>query len=111
VSVGGVLVGKKDNERLARVYGYDIDMAFSPIMAFLRYVDRPGIIGIVGTVLGEAGVNIGNMQVARRSEGGEALMGLAVDSPIPEEILAEITKRTDASDARLVVLSEPSTEF
>jgi D-3-phosphoglycerate dehydrogenase / 2-oxoglutarate reductase len=111
VSVGGVLVGKKDNERLARVYGYDLDMAFSPIMAFLRYVDRPGIIGIVGTVLGEAGINIGNMQVARRSEGGEALMGLAVDSPIPEEILAKITKRTDASDARLVVLSEPTTEI
>ena len=73
-----------------RIYGYDLDMAFAPIMAFFRYEDRPGIVGIVGSLLGEAGVNIANMQVARQSEGGEALMGLAVDSPIPDDVLDRI---------------------
>jgi D-3-phosphoglycerate dehydrogenase / 2-oxoglutarate reductase len=104
ISVGGVLVGKRDNERLVRVYGYDIDMAFSPVMAFFRYDDRPGIIGIVGTLLGKAGVNIANMQVGRRAQGGEALMGLAVDSPIPEDILGEIVRRAELRNARLIVL-------
>ena len=106
VSVAGVLVGKRDTERLVRIYGYDLDMAFAPVMAFFRYEDRPGIVGIVGSSLGEAGVNIGNMQVARQSEGGEALMGLAVDSPIPDDVLARITERAALTDARLIVLSE-----
>jgi D-3-phosphoglycerate dehydrogenase / 2-oxoglutarate reductase len=106
VSVGGVLVGKRDNERLVRVYGYDIDMAFSPVMAFFKYEDRPGIIGIVGTLLGQAGVNIATMQVGRRAQGGEALMGLAVDSPIPEDILDEIVRRAELRNARLIVMDE-----
>lgn len=106
VSIAGVLVGKRDTERLVRVYGYDLDMAFAPVMAFFRYDDRPGIVGIVGSLLGEAGVNIGNMQVARQSEGGEALMGLAVDSPIPQEVLDRIKEQAALSDTRLIVLSE-----
>jgi D-3-phosphoglycerate dehydrogenase len=106
ITVGGVLVGKRDNERLVRVYGYDLDMAFSPVMAFFRYEDRPGVIGIVGSLLGRAGVNIATMQVGRRSQGGEALMGLAVDSPIPQDILDEIVGRAALRNARLIVLDD-----
>jgi D-3-phosphoglycerate dehydrogenase / 2-oxoglutarate reductase len=104
VSVTGVLVGRSDNERLVRVYGYDLDMAFAPNMVFFRYEDRPGVVGIVGTLLGEAGVNIANMQVARQSEGGEALMGIAVDSPIPQEVLDRIAERADLREAKSVAL-------
>lgn len=104
ISVGGTLVGKRDNERLVRLYGYEFDMAFAPIMVFFRYEDRPGIIGIVGTLLGAAGVNIATMEVGRRAEGGEALMGLAVDSPIPEDVLDDIKQKARIADARLVVL-------
>lgn len=104
VSVAGVLVGKRDTERLVRVYGYDLDMSFAPIMVFFRYEDRPGIVGIVGTLLGESGVNIANMQVARQSEGGEALMCVAVDSPIPDAVLTSIKEKARLSDARSIVL-------
>ncbi|MGH2752114.1 MAG: phosphoglycerate dehydrogenase [Actinomycetota bacterium] len=104
VSVAGVLVGKRDNEKLVRVYGYELDMQFSPYFALLRYEDRPGIVGIVGSLMGEAGVNIANMQVARQSEGGEALMCLAVDSPVPEDVLSNIAERVQARDARLIEL-------
>ncbi|HEX2241587.1 MAG TPA: phosphoglycerate dehydrogenase [Actinomycetota bacterium] len=106
VAVSGVLVGKKDTERLVRVYEYDIDMAFAPVMAFFRYEDRPGIVGIVGTLLGDAGVNIANMQVGRQSEGGEALMALAVDSPIPQDVLDDIVAKARLRDARTVVVAE-----
>lgn len=106
VSVAGVLVGKRDNERLVRVYGYDLDMAFHPAMAFLRYQDRPGVVGLVGTQLGTAGVNIANMQVARHSEGGEALMGLAVDSPIPDDVLSHIAEAAKITDAKVVMLHD-----
>jgi D-3-phosphoglycerate dehydrogenase len=104
VTVAGVLAGKRGIEKLVRVYGYDIDMAFAPVMAFFRYEDRPGIVGIVGTLLGEAGVNIANMQVGRHSQGGEALMGLALDSAIPAPIIDDIVERAALRDARLIVL-------
>ena len=104
VSVAGTLVGKRDNERLVRVYGYELDMAFHPNMAFFRYVDRPGVVGIVGSALGEAGVNIAAMQVARHTLGGEALMGMAIDSPIPAEVLDRIERAARMSDARTVSL-------
>jgi D-3-phosphoglycerate dehydrogenase / 2-oxoglutarate reductase len=104
VTVAGTLVGKRDDERLVRVYGYEIDMAFNPIMVFFRYVDRPGVIGAVGTALGEAGINIANMQVGRTDKGGEALMGLTVDSPIPEDLLEAVVKDTQMRDAHLIML-------
>jgi D-3-phosphoglycerate dehydrogenase len=104
VSVAGVLVGKRDTERLVRVYGYDLDMAFAPVMAFFRYVDRPGVVGIVGTLLGEASINIANMQVGRQTVGGEALMGLAVDSPIPQDVLEGIVSKAGLRDARLITV-------
>jgi D-3-phosphoglycerate dehydrogenase / 2-oxoglutarate reductase len=106
VSVAGVLVGKRDTERLVRVYGYDIDMAFADSMVFFRYEDRPGVVGIVGTLLGDGGVNIANMQVGRQTEGGEALMALAVDTPIPEATLVRITEQARLRDARLVTFTE-----
>lgn len=105
VSVAGVLVGKRDNPKLVRVYGYELDMQFSPYFALLRYEDRPGIVGIVGSLMGEARINIANMQVARQSEGGEALMCLAVDSPVPEDVLSNIADRVQARDARVIELN------
>lgn len=106
VSVAGVLVGKRDGERLVRAHGYELDMAFSPIMVLFRYQDRPGVIGIVGSLLGRADVNIASMQVARHSEGGEALMAMAVDSPIPSAVLDEIVSRAEMRDARSIVLDK-----
>ncbi|MGH2754418.1 MAG: phosphoglycerate dehydrogenase [Actinomycetota bacterium] len=106
VSVAGVLVGKRDTERLVRVYGYEFDMAFHPTMAFFRYADRPGVVGIVGTLLGQAGVNIANMQVARQTQGGEALMGLALDSPIKQDVLERIVAGAELRDAKLIVLED-----
>jgi len=103
VTVAGVLVGKRDTERLVRVYDHNVDMVFAPIMVVFRYEDRPGVIGTVGTLLGEAGINIANMQVGRHAEGAEAIMVLAVDSPIPQGVLDQVVKRVSMRDARLVV--------
>ena len=50
-------------------------------MAFLVYDDVPGVIGRVGTMFGEAGVNIANMAVSRTKEGGKALMAFSIDTP------------------------------
>ena len=104
VSVGGTLVGKRDAERLVQVYDFDIDMTPAEHMVFFRYEDRPGVIGKVGTILGEAGVNIGAMEVGRKEAGGLALMGLTVDSPIPDDVLDRIVAAVGMKSARSIVL-------
>jgi D-3-phosphoglycerate dehydrogenase / 2-oxoglutarate reductase len=83
VSVSGTLSGPRHLEKLTEIDGFDVDVQPIEHMAFLRYDDRPGVVGIVGRVLGDAAVNIAAMQVSRREAGGEALMLLPVDSAIP----------------------------
>ena len=104
VTVGGSLVGKRDEERIVRIYDYDIEMLPERYMCFLRYADRPGIIGTVGTVLGTAGINIASMAVGRQKIGGEALMGLTVDDEIPQKVLDEITEAVEAPDIKFIDL-------
>jgi D-3-phosphoglycerate dehydrogenase len=105
VAVGGTLVGKRDAERLVRVYDFDVDMAPAEHLAFFLYEDKPGVIGTVGTLLGEAEINIASMEVGRREAGGMALMGLTVDSPIPPEILDRIVETVGMKSARSIVLT------
>jgi D-3-phosphoglycerate dehydrogenase len=90
VDIAAALIGKKNEPRLVSLWRYDLDMLPADHMAFFVYPDRPGMIGKVGTILGDAGVNIGSMQVGRDEAGGKALMGVSVDTPIDAELLAKI---------------------
>ena len=65
----------------------------------LRYDDRPGVVGVVGRILGDAGVNIAGMQVAADAKGGQALVALTVDSAIAAETLAAIAGEIGAESA------------
>ena len=106
VSVSGTVVGIRDGERLVRVFDFDVDMAPARHMAFFLYEDRPGVIGTVGSLLGRAGVNIASMEVGRTEAGGRALMGITVDSPIPAEVLAEISRTVGTELIRSLVLPQ-----
>jgi D-3-phosphoglycerate dehydrogenase / 2-oxoglutarate reductase len=103
-AVAGTLVGKRNEERLVRVLDFDVDFPPGPYMCFLRYDDRPGVIGAIGTILGRAGVNIADMRVGRQEKGGEALMCLTVDQPIEPDVLRELAEGSDAKDAKVVTL-------
>ena len=105
VSVAGTLVGR-DAQRVLRVNGYDIEMAPARHMVFLAYEDRPGVIGTVGTILGEAGVNIATMDVGRPSRGGTALMGLTLDHPVSPETLDRVVAAVGAEGAWAIVLED-----
>jgi D-3-phosphoglycerate dehydrogenase / 2-oxoglutarate reductase len=106
--VAGTLIGPRDRERLVEVWGFNIDMEPTDHMVFFRYADRPGIVGIIGRRLGEAGVNIATMQVGRQAVGGEAVIAMAVDSAIPPAMLDEITDAIGATEARAVELAGSS---
>jgi D-3-phosphoglycerate dehydrogenase len=90
VSVAGTLTvnGARETCKLTGVDDFDLDLTADRVLLFFRYNDRPGVIGAIGTILGESGVNIAAMQVARREAGGEALMTLTVDSSIDAELLS-----------------------
>ncbi|MDF3289268.1 phosphoglycerate dehydrogenase [Streptomyces silvisoli] len=104
VSVSGTLAGPKHILKIVGVGDFDVDLVLTEHMAFLRYGDRPGIVGIIGRILGDAGINIAGMQVARTTEGGEALVALTVDDSIPQPVLAEIAQEIGATSARAVNL-------
>jgi D-3-phosphoglycerate dehydrogenase len=104
VSVSGTLSGPKFVEKIIDINGFTVDLALSEHSAFFQYVDRPGVVGIIGGLLGEADINIAGMQVSRNAKGGEALVSLAVDSAISPEVLAEIADAIGASWGRAVSL-------
>lgn len=104
VAVGGTLSGPRDVPKLVWVDDYDLEVPLSQHLVVMRYADRPGVIGKVGKVLGDAGVNIGGMQVSRDAAGGRALMVLTVDASPEPESLARITGEINATDAAAVDL-------
>ena len=106
VSVAGTLVGKRNAERVMQVNDYDIEMAPSKFMLFFTYGDRPGVIGQVGTILGQHDINIATMDVGRPTMGGTALMGLTLDSPVGQTVIEEIRSAIDAGPARFIVLPD-----
>jgi D-3-phosphoglycerate dehydrogenase len=104
VEIAAALIGKGNEPRLVSLFGYDLDMTPGEHMLFFRYPDRPGMIGKVGTILGDAGINIASMQVGRTSAGGTALMGLVVDSALDDAMLKKIKTSADMQDAWSVEL-------
>jgi D-3-phosphoglycerate dehydrogenase len=105
VSVSGTLIGIAQRERIVEIDGFDIDVEPTDHLVVMAYEDRPGMVGVIGQVLGNAGVNIGSMQVSRDREGGVALVVMAVDSPLLPEVAEQVRLATGAATIRLVDLT------
>ena len=105
ISVAGTLTGPRLIEKVVGVNGFDIEVPLTEHLAFFTYVDRPGVIGTVGRLLGDADINIAGMQVARNEKGGQALVALTVDSRIPADVLAAIVTEVGA-DVSVVDLAD-----
>lgn len=65
-------------------------------MLVMHYQDRPGMLGKIGTILGESGINIGNMNLGRRKEEGEAMVVFSIDSPLDEATVKRIASEVGA---------------
>ena len=104
IRVDGTLMGIKKTEKIIAIDKFDLDLPPTDHLLFLRYADRPGVVGHVGNALGKAGINIASMQVARDSAGGRALMAITVDSSIPKEMVELVAKETGAELVRTVSL-------
>ncbi len=108
VRVAGTVTGPRHEARIVSVDDLDVDLPPAEHMVFLRYEDRPGVIGTVGSLLGDAGVNIGSMQVGRHKQGGEALMTLTVDHSIPPGTIEAIIAEIGAHAGTVVDLDDPT---
>jgi D-3-phosphoglycerate dehydrogenase len=71
-------------------FGEDIDIELAPHIGLFRYLDIPGQIGRVGTILGLANINIASMAVSRSRREGGAVMAVTVDSPVSPDVVNEI---------------------
>jgi D-3-phosphoglycerate dehydrogenase / 2-oxoglutarate reductase len=89
-TVSGTTIGPEPRLFLGGALGFAIDIEIAPHMVFIRYDDRPGVIGIVGSMFGDAGVNIANMAVSRTKEGGQALMVFSIDTPATDELVSAL---------------------
>src|SRR5262249_53524174 len=85
--VTGTTIGVEHRLWLASALGFQIEIELAPLMAFFLYDDKPGVIGRVGTLFGDASVNIANMAVSRTNQGGKALMALSIDSAAPADLI------------------------
>jgi D-3-phosphoglycerate dehydrogenase / 2-oxoglutarate reductase len=103
VSVAGTTIGSDHRPWLVNVLGFEIELELAPLFVFCRYDDVPGVIGRVGTLFGEAGINIAGMTVSRSRRGGKALMALTVDSA-PSQELVERLRGEGLDDARVLEL-------
>jgi D-3-phosphoglycerate dehydrogenase len=106
ISVSGTLTGLRQAARIVEINGFDAELAPAEHMMFLRYTDRPGVVGIVGQILGNRDINIAGMQVCRDARGGEALIALTVDSAVTADAREEIGKAIGATVARVVNLAD-----
>jgi D-3-phosphoglycerate dehydrogenase len=102
-SVSGALLGKSEL-RITSINGFPINVAPSNYMLLTLHRDQPGIIGKIGSLLGNFNVNIASMQVGRRMVRGEAVMVLNLDDPLPAGLLDEIVCIQGVSDAYTVKL-------
>ena len=100
--VAGTTIGREHRLWLVSALGFQLEIELAPLMVFFRYDDVPGVIGRVGTLFGDAGVNIANMAVSRTRRGGKALMALSVDNEPPRELVARLREGVD--DARFIAL-------
>jgi len=103
-SVSGTLFGPRMQPRLVGAMGFDFDVVPEKHMLFIRNEDRPGMIGKLGGILGEHGINIGNMAVGRGEPGSRAAMAVTVDEPVPHEVLNTLEETPGFNEARSVTL-------
>jgi D-3-phosphoglycerate dehydrogenase len=90
VEVAGTVVGPRHIPYLARVWSEDFYLPFAAHLAIFRYTDQPGMIGRVGTVFGEEGVNIVSAAVGAEPDGDTAVMALTTDAPVNQSTLDRI---------------------
>ena len=87
--VAGTLFGG-DKPRIVEIKGIPVEAELGPHMLYITNADKPGLIGALGTTLGDAGLNIATFHLGRATPGGEAIALIELDQAIPPAVLADV---------------------
>ena len=90
VHIAGTLFGNQAAPRIVGIDEHSVDVPPAPHMLIVHNADEPGMIGAVGTILGDANVNIANLNVGTNAKGEPALMAIATDTPVPRAVVDEL---------------------
>jgi D-3-phosphoglycerate dehydrogenase len=102
-SVAGVISDGRAN--VVQIDEYELHLPPTPgYLLVTQHLDRPGIIGLVGTLLGQADINISSMQVGRKAPRGQALMLLSVDEPVPPAVVERIRQAANIETIKVIKL-------
>ena len=104
-AVSGTVIGRDNRPWLVGVHPYQVEIELDAHMIVMLNDDRPGMIGRVGTLLGEEGANIANMNVSRNVRGEAAVMVLSVDTPPEARVLDRLRGEQGIHSVRLVSLT------
>ena len=102
--VAATLFGKQQAPRIVGIDGHSVDLPPARYMLVVHNDDSPGMIGRVGTVLGDAKINISNMDVGQSPSGEAALMVIATETPVPAEVVERVTQQPGVQSARAIDL-------
>ncbi|GAA2559261.1 phosphoglycerate dehydrogenase [Pseudonocardia hydrocarbonoxydans] len=102
ITVSGTLTGRSQVQKLVEVNGRHFDLRAEGEVLLLEYADRPGVMGRVGSLLGEAAVNIEAAQISQTTDGSDAIMLLRVDRPVDPGVLEPIGASVGARVTRLI---------
>jgi D-3-phosphoglycerate dehydrogenase len=105
VNVAGALSGPQLVQKIVQINGRNFDLRAEGVNLIINYIDRPGALGRIGTLLGEAGVNIHAAQLSEDAEGPGATILLRLDQRPPDDVLSTITPAVGANMLEVVDLS------
>jgi D-3-phosphoglycerate dehydrogenase len=86
--------------RIVEVKGMELDAAFAPAMLYVNNLDKPGFIGALGALLGEAGINIATFNLGRVAAGDDAIALVGIDQAPDDAIMARIRALPHVKEAR-----------
>ena len=104
VEVAATVYGAGQVPRIVSLLGYKIDVAPAHQSLVFEYVDKPGRIGVIGTILGDSGVNITTMQIGTKPEEQTALVYMNVEGEVTQEVLDELRGNIDLKNLWYVSL-------
>ena len=102
VSAGGTFFGGQS--RIVRINGRNVEAAAEGVLFLMNNVDKPGMVGYIGSLMGEHQVNIANMSLNRDEEGGEALMLLNLDHAPPAALLDNVAQDSEITNVKVISL-------
>ncbi|WP_018661577.1 phosphoglycerate dehydrogenase [Heyndrickxia acidiproducens] len=104
VNIGAAIINGF-GARIVKLNDYRIDVRPEQHLLYIKHLDIPGMIGQVGSILGDNDTNIGTMQVGRREIGGEAVMVLTLDKTVSQPVLDQIKGLIGMKDAQILELT------